>query len=519
MRRTNEQAHEEIARRYRAYLQARVRFRRQLFVSSFAFVICIGAVLAFGMLPADREKPPVVSVSPSEDDSALQKSSAWHSDEESSSSTASSEPEELKPETDDSDEAGPEEWDPNSFDGPAEGPTEDFSKESSDESFEESNEESYDENDLMAGITRLPNIEEEKAPLFLEDRIEFAFDLFRASLDQKGESGVLLSPLSADLVLGMIAGGAAGDSLAEIENALIDGEAIDRLNRYHYTYFAKNDELAERGEKQLPVFSSSIWFDRSDEVSGTYLQKMLSYYDASAYKADFDDRLVQEINGWVSEHTDGKISRLYDSLSPDTKAVFVNTVLLDVLWDTEPVLQDGVFTAANGDKRDITLLCSETDRYIEDSNVVGIQRDLGRNHLIVLMPKEGIDVFEYAASLDKEDFLMLLFSAQERVTGCIPQFSFRQKLDLSGVLPKLGIASAFDRNSAAFEILQEGGLHLNQVLQESVLELTQVGLHAAGITAPMNESKTVVIDRPFVYIIIDRDIMPIFMGVLTDIPQ
>lgn len=511
MRRTNEQAHEEIARRYRAYLQAKARFRRQLFVSCFAFVICIGAVLAFGMLPADREKPPVVSVSPSEDGSALQESSAWHSDEELQSNAASSKPEELKPETDDSDEAGPEEWDPNSFDGPAEGPTEDFS--------EESSEVSYDEDDLMAGITRLPNIEEEKAPLFLEDRIEFAFDLFRASLEQKGESGVLISPLSADLVLGMIAGGAAGDTLAEIENALIDGEAIDRLNRYHYTYFAKNDDLAERGDTQLPAISSAMWFDRSGEVSGTYLQKMLSYYDASAYKADFDDRLVQEINDWVSEHTDEKISRLYDSLSHDTKAVFVNTVLFDILWDTEPVLQDGMFTAANGDKCDITLLCSETDRYIEDANVVGIQRDLGRNRLIVLMPKEGIDVYEYAASLDKEDFLMLLFSAQERVTGCIPQFSFQQKLDLSSVLPELGIASAFDCNRAAFEILQEGGLHLNRVLQESVLELTREGTHAAGVTAPMDESKTVVIDRPFVYIIIDRDIMPIFMGVLTDIPQ
>lgn len=515
MRRTNEQAREEITRRYRAHLQARARFRRQLFVSCFAFVICIGAVLAFGMLPADREKPPVVSDSPSEDGSALQESSAWHSDEESQGSTASSEPEVLKPEADDSDEEGPETWDPNSFDEPAEGPTEDFSEDFS----EESSEVSYDEDDLMAGITRFPYIEEEKSPSLLEDRIEFAFDLLRASLDQKGESGVLVSPLSADLVLGMIAGGAAGDTLAEIENAVIGGEAIDVLNRYHYTYMEDNRFLAQYMDSRVPKISAAMWFDRSDEVSGTYLQKMLSYYDASAYKADFDDRLVQEINGWVSEHTDGKISRLYDSLSPDTKAVFVNTVLLDILWDNEPVLQDGVFTAANGAKRDVTLLCSENDRYIEDASVVGIQRYLDRHSLIVLMPKEGIDVYEYAASLDKEDFLMLLFSAQERVTGCIPQFAFRQNLDLSGVLPKLGISSAFDRNSAAFEILQEGGLCLNQILQESVLELTQEGLHAAGVAAPMAESETVVIDRPFVYLILDRDVMPIFMGVLTDIPQ
>lgn len=511
MRRTNEQAHEEITRRYRAHLQARARFRRQLFVCCFAFAICIGAVLAFGVLPTDRENPPVVSVSPSEDGSAVQESSAWQSDEELQSGAASSEPEVQKPQT----EAG----DPNSYEEPTAGPTEEFSNDSSEESSEASSEVSYDEDDLMAGITRLPYIEEEKAPSFVEDRIEFAFDLLRASLDQKGESGVLVSPLSAELVLGMIAGGAAGDTLAEIENALIGGDEIDVLNRYHYTYMEDNRFLAQYLDSRVPKISAAMWFDRSGGVSETYLQKMLSYYDASAYKADFDDRLAQEINGWVSEHTDGKISRLYDSLSPDTKAVFVNTVLLDILWDNEPVLQDGVFTAANGDKRDVTLLCSETDQYIEDANVVGLKRDLDRHSLIVLMPKEGVDVYEYAASLDKEDFLMLLFSAQERVTGCIPQFAFRQNLDLSGVLPKLGIASAFDQGSAAFEILQEGGLYLNQILQESVLELTQEGMHAAGVAAPMPESETVVIDRPFIYIIIDRAVMPMFMGVLTDIPQ
>ncbi len=518
MRRTTAQVRDELDKRYRAHLRARARFRRQLFACCFAFVICIGAVLAFGMLPTDREKPPVVSVAPSEDGSAVQESTAWQSDEELQSNATSSETELIKPETNESYAEGPE-WDPNSFEEPTEWSPDESAEESYEESYEESSEVSYDEDDLMAGITRLPYIEEEKAPSLLEDRIEFAFDLLRASLDQKGESGVLVSPLSADLVLGMIASGAQGNTLAEIENALIGGDAIDILNRYHYTYFEDNRLLAQYLDSRVPKISAAMWFDRSSEVSKTYLQKMLSYYDASAYKSDFDDRLVQEINGWVSEHTDGTISRLYDSLSPGTKAIFVNTVLLDILWDTEPVLQDGVFTAANGDKRDVTLLCSKTDQYIEDASVVGLKRNLDRHSLIVLMPKEGVDIYEYAASLDKEDFLMLLFSAQERVTGCIPQFAFRQKIDLSGVLPKLGIASAFDRNSAAFEILQDGGLSLNQVLQESVLELTQEGLHAAGDAAPMAESDTVVIDRPFVYLVIDESVMPIYIGVLTDIPQ
>jgi len=522
LRRTREQAREEIARRFRAHQQASARFRRQLFACSFAFVICAGIVLAFGMLPTDREVPP------SADTSDLQQSTQTVSGEQSredewAGSVEESETDSVPSDWSDESEdfAGPE-W----GDGPAEAPDED-SSECSDETLtnvskpqdESSAEESYAENDLMAGIEKYPYIEEERDPELMEARIDFALELFRASLDQRGESGVLVSPLSAEFVLAMLGGCASGETLAEMEQVMIDGESMDRLNRYHHTYLQEVDFLVDRFGMPEPKIASSLWFDRTGTVSTSYLQKMLSYYRAEAFETDLDGDGLQEINDWVSAKTDGRNVRLYDSLSPDVTAVLVNSIQFRIIWDQKPTVSDGVFYNANGGTTAVKMLCLPTDFGIDNDQVTGILRRYDRYDFFALMPKEGVDIYEYAASLDKETYLTTMWSASERVTGCIPQFSFRDTVDLASLLPQTGLGAVTDQARASFDGMMDKPFYLTDLMQQSFVELTSDAAEKddAEFETPNPPSGTVVLDRPFVYFLVDYDGMPIYMGVLTEI--
>ena len=60
----------------------------------------------------------------------------------------------------------------------------------------------------------------------------FALSLLRS--EQAGKSGVLLSPVSILSALGMVANGAGGDTLKQMETAA--GMSLNQLNDFLYTY-------------------------------------------------------------------------------------------------------------------------------------------------------------------------------------------------------------------------------------------------------------------------------------------
>lgn len=68
-----------------------------------------------------------------------------------------------------------------------------------------------------------------------EESTEFAFRFFnQINQSEKKEPNWMVSPLSASFALGMIANGAAGNTLAEIQQTLGFGQAsLDEMNAYY----------------------------------------------------------------------------------------------------------------------------------------------------------------------------------------------------------------------------------------------------------------------------------------------
>ena len=91
----------------------------------------------------------------------------------------------------------------------------------------------------------------------------------------------------------------------------------------------------------------------------------------------------------------------------------------------------------------------------------------------------------------------------------------------------MGMKSAFNGAEADFSAISDDtALYIGQVLQKSYISVDDKGTKAvsssgAGMTNSGNVaiiSEIIVLDRPFVYMIIDSMTnLPIFMGVVTDI--
>ncbi len=384
--------------------------------------------------------------------------------------------------------------------------------------------------DLMLGVEAQADIPE--AALSPEGaRAVTGFGLGLLQRCMAGEN-TLVSPLSVIEALAMTANGAAGDTLAQMEDTL--GMDLEALNAYLAAY-ARSLPDSEGGSVRM---ANGIWLNSGAglAVERDFLQANASYYGAGVYEQPFDDAALADINGFVSEHTAGRIPSILDQLSPGAAAVLVNALAFDGVWEEiyrEDQLRSGLFTAAGGTEQQAQFMESVEDTYIEDEHAAGFMKYYQGCHyaFAALLPEEGMSLADYAASLTGEKLHGLLEGAEKDtyVETAIPKFSAEYSAELAGVLAAMGMADAFDPESADFSRLgscETGPLYIDRVAHRTFVQVDEAGTKAgaatavevreAGMLAP--ERLTVRLDRPFLYMIVDcRQNVPIFLGAVTEL--
>ncbi len=382
---------------------------------------------------------------------------------------------------------------------------------------------------LMDGIKAEAVTGKEADDAFLQAQMAFSMDLFKRTVAEGDKENMLLSPLSVMLALSMTANGADGETKAEMEAVL--GMPIEELNQYLYSYI----NALPSGDKCKMQIANSIWFrDSGFTVNPDFLQTNANYYGADAYKSPFDAQTIKDINGWVNNHTDGMIKEIIDRIDADMVMYLVNTVLFDAKWEKtykDTQIRDRIFTSYTGDERDVWMMSSTEDYYLDDGKATGFFKQYkgGNYSFAALLPNEDVDIYEYIAGLDGKALLATMKNAQDtEVQVRIPQYSYEYELELNDVLMAMGMPSAFGHgNGADFSKLSDDPtLCIAEVLHKTYISVDDKGTKASATTgvgvktesAPIEDPKQVFLDRPFVYMIIDNAThLPIFMGMVTDI--
>ena len=386
--------------------------------------------------------------------------------------------------------------------------------------------------DLMDGIKPRGNMGDAADLTDVSDAAvtDFAIRLFKESMAD-GEN-TLISPLSVLVALSMTANGADNETLSQMEAVL--GMPIDQLNTWISTYMANLPEE----EKYKLSLANSIWFtdDERFTVNQDFLQTNADYYGADIYRAPFDDDTCKDINKWVKDNTDGMIKNILDQIPQEAVMYLINALAFDAEWQDiyfENQVREGEFTTENGEKRNVDMMYSEENKYLEDKHATGfIKYYKDRKYAFAaLLPKEGTTVSEYIASLDGEHLNDLLTNAKSAfVNTSIPKFETEYDVEMSAVLSGMGMPDAFSGATADFSKLGHstaGNIFINRVLHKTFISVDERGTKAGAATVvEMNDEcaliiedpKQVFLDRPFVYMLIDCETnQPFFIGTMMDV--
>lgn len=385
-------------------------------------------------------------------------------------------------------------------------------------------EKSYETTDLMTGIKAASH--ETVKP---DDAFKSAYDNFSVELLKKcfdGKSNTLISPLSVSIALTMTANGANGQTKEEMEKALGNGISLDELNKYLSSF---NDSLTS-GEDFSLKSANSIWFikDNNFNVNNEFLQTNADLYHAEIYKRAYNSEVVNDINNWVSEHTDGMIDKLLDSNDKLSNIALINAIAFDAVWETyyfDNFVEDGTFTDANGNEKSVTMLASEESEYINGDNCTGFIKKYkgGKYGFAAILPDSNVSISDFVGSLNGDKLLKMLQNTETaNVVAKIPKFEYEYSAELSEALKALGMPTAFS-DSADFSGISGDKLLISDVLHKTKISVTEEGTRAVAATgvvmsAAPDGDKQVILNRPFMYMILDNETMlPLFAGIYTGV--
>ncbi len=350
----------------------------------------------------------------------------------------------------------------------------------------------------------------------------FGCDLYAKLRTSTGN--LFFSPFSIETALAMTAGGAKGNTLAEMQKALhlpADTEKgnagfkslVDTLNG--------DGKPADKRGYELSV-ANALWGMKGYPWRAEYLKASKASFGAGLEEVNFADEPTarKTINDWVEGHTNKKIKDLIPSglLDADTRMVLTNAVYFKGTWEVEfdkKLTKDGPFTLADGKKADVPLM-HRTDelRYAEgdDWQAVDLEYKGKETAMTVLLPKKADGLADLEKKLSPE-LLAGMFRGMSRpkVILTLPRFKAETKYTLNDPLKALGMNDAFT-GKADFTGLHTSPekLFISHVLHKAFVEVNEEGTEAAAATAvvvakasaPVDDRpKVFKADRPFLFVI------------------
>lgn len=378
---------------------------------------------------------------------------------------------------------------------------------------------------------------------FAGAEMNFGVDLLKKCYENKkeGVKNLLISPLSVSAALSMTANGADGETLGEMEKLLGNGLSLDEMNEYMAYYIS---QLPDE-EKEKIYLADSIWFkdDPTLKVYDEFLETNKKYYNAEIYKSAFEpDTIVKDVNSWVNRNTQGMIPTLItkENIKSNTMMMLINTLYFEAEW-WSPYLSttDGTFTDLDGNKLPIKKMDSMERQYFDLGNADAFKKPYknGDYSFVGILPHEDVDFNEYISNLDGAALAEGLKECEDPDTVdlyvMIPKFKYNYSESLKDILSALGMKTAFDENKADFSKINDLSvedalpLYIDDVLHKTKIEVTEKGTKAAaatavvmgaGAAAPIEKKKVYIyLDRPFVYMIVDKNNVPLFIGAATQL--
>ena len=332
--------------------------------------------------------------------------------------------------------------------------------------------------------------------------------------------------------------GAAGVTYDQMQSALqFNGAALGDIDAGFHSLIGLLESLDPSVRMQI---ANSIWYRSGFPVLPAFLDTTQKYFDATVKGLDFSNAAssLSTINGWVSDATDGKISKVLDQIDPTEMMFLINAIYFKGSWRTQFDPNEtaaATFTSSASALQQMQLMHLVTHlSYAETPTYQAVDLPYGDSTftMTVLLPKTGTDIEALAASLTPTAWQSLVasLSATTQVDFSLPKITLTYERTLGPDLMALGMVEPFSQSGADFTQMAPAPtgnqLYIGFVQQNSYLDINEEGTEAAavttvGITATAAPLPPVVmrVDHPYIIVIRERLTGTVlFMGKVVSMP-
>ena len=312
----------------------------------------------------------------------------------------------------------------------------------------------------------------------------------------KGKIGenLIISPLSIFQALSLTANGAKGETLSEMLE-LLECNSLEDLNEINY--------------KIISVIKDFTTIDIANAVMPRFSPSKNFIYMAEKYSATVEPLVsLEQVNGWCSEKTNGKIDKIIERLDPDTVMILLNAVYFKGEWlnqfneySTKKLL---FYNLGSEEKEVDTMTQISHFRYYEDKRVQAIELEYVDDNIssLIILPSAEIDINNYIntiCNLNDEYTKIVEGLRLAKVNLNLPKFELSFSEELNQILIDLGMYSAFRPIADFSGIKENSNLFIDRVLHKTYLKVNEEGTEAAAITAVIFTNGTMPVRPEIIY--------------------
>ncbi|MCF7912535.1 MAG: serpin family protein [Candidatus Cloacimonetes bacterium] len=370
----------------------------------------------------------------------------------------------------------------------------------------------------------------------IEANTAFALDILK-KLNGTEDENIFFSPLSLSIALSMTLIGAAGNTLAQMQDVLhFSDYTVAELNEQNQHLIRSLIDVDPSIDLGL---ANSIWIKQNFPVKEDFILVNEAYYESQVFPdLPFNDDTVIAINNWAEVQTNGRITDLVENIDPSEVLFLINAIYFCADWtysfnpdNTENdlfITADEIVVAPfmQSDGLDFTYL------WDEDFSAARLPYGNEDMAMYIFLPDYNIGLSDWIQNLDYDTlndwfsgFAPLPENLEDGISFQLPSFTVSYNKCYEQILSELGMVDAFSSAADLSELTDNSEeLFISKVKQNAWITVNEAGTEAAGATLVGISFETIeysfIAYRPFLYLIRDdRNGTILFIGIMHDPSQ
>ncbi|XP_072377537.1 serpin B11-like [Diabrotica undecimpunctata] len=356
---------------------------------------------------------------------------------------------------------------------------------------------------------------------------EFTIDAYQELVKIFNGSNFMVSGLSAEIALSLLANGARGETQYELLEGLRLPYDIENVNKA----YANITSRLKINQTRIKLLSANkIYLAQNFLIKNQFHDIAVKIYDAEVQNLDFNnsEEAADTINDWVDHKTNSRVQDFVDSktLKSNTKLVLVNALYFAGEWKNPfPIdnTADLTFHSSPTESKEISAMHTAAfTKYAYNDKLKAAFLELeftdGNFSMTFVLP----DKIDGLAAVEKNiaEYLAPQNMKIKEVLITLPKFRMETAINFTSILESLGITDIF--HDADLSGIADNKLEVSKIDQKTYIDVNEYGAAAAATTAisvgnrQKGFQRTFKADHPFLFYIKENDLGEVlFVGRFT----